>query len=162
MPRDAGGNFHVGGLRPLGKEGKLPMGKPKEKAAVAGPPDHVNGNGTSSEKVTTVHEHGDGTFHTDPDGKQHANIGELHAHLSSVHGEPGAKHFHAHTDGMSAHSHSVESGGESDNRDHDPDNLEALKSHMNEFLDEEGNEPKESGGEAGETDSHEGLMGFQG
>jgi len=165
MPHDANGGFHMGGLRPLGKEGKLPIGKGIERhtsAEKAGPTDHVNGDGASSGKVTTVHDHGDGSFHTEPDGKQHANIGEMHAHLSSLHGEPGEKHFHAHMSDMGGHSHSVETGGEGDHREHDPGNMEALKEHMNTFMDEEGNEPQESGGETGETDSHEGHMGLKG
>jgi hypothetical protein len=132
MPLDGQGTFRHNDqvARSHGaKEPKLGEKVPKEPA-----------EGESGGKMTEVHDHGDGSFHTVHEGKQeeHETIGHMHAHLSSKHGAPGEKHFHAHHDGSSGSSHSVETGGEPEHRD--MEDAEGMKQHLGESMGEEGAE----------------------
>lgn len=108
----------------------------------------------STGDATEIHDHGDGTFHTEPGNVQHESIGHLHAHISATHGQPGHKHFHAHHDGGGggggSHSHSVESGGEGDHREHEDEN--GMREHFDEFAGEDG---QEDGGQAQAEDGVE-------
>lgn len=73
----------------------------------------------------------------------------IHAHLKARHAETGNAHSHVehHFDGSHT-SHHVDEHGEV-HGPHDHENLEALKSHMNQFLGEEEQEghPEHDGGE---------------
>lgn len=107
MPRDAAGGFHMGGLRPTGKEGKLPMSAPKPQ------PKGDEGKPTeAAEEHSELHAHGDGTYHTVHGGKeeQHPDIGHAVTHLAHAH--EGGKHSHAHHDGMMMHSHGIDESGQ--------------------------------------------------
>ena len=109
--------------------------KPEEK-----PEASLKEEGAEGGKMTEVHNHGDGTFHTVHDGKeeQHETIGHMHAHLSKIHGESGEKHFHGHDNGLEAHTHSVETGGEPEHRDHEAGDVESMKDHLGDTMGEEG------------------------
>ena len=64
----------------------------------------------------------------------------IKSHLAERHAETGHAHSHVEHHGDGRHtSHHISEGGEHSGP-HDHENLEALKSHMNQFLDEEGNE----------------------
>ena len=90
-------------------------------------------------------DHGDGTFHTETSGgerTEHPHIGHALVHLGAHH-EPDGKHFHVHQDGGGGHtSHQAAEGGHAEGP-HDHENIEALKEHMDQFLNEEA---QESGG----------------
>lgn len=156
MPRDEKGNFHMQGLRPV--DGKLPVkGITKPARGVE------NGVAENSEKVTTVHDHGDGTFHTEHhDGSREEHPDHLHmlAHLGH-HVTDGQKHHVIHHDGMTMHSHGVHEDGQHEGT-HDHENIEELKDSMSKFLDEEGKEGTENGSEYDEEENGGQLPAFNG
>jgi hypothetical protein len=136
MPTDATGVFrhnHESAQMHSEAAGKKydPSGEGKEEGAG----DHVE-----------IHSHGDGTFHTIHQGErvEHETHGHALIHAAKVHAEEGEKHFHAHHDGEELHTHSVEGNGEPEHREHDPDNIEAAKEHLDQFFNEE---KGEQGGE---------------
>lgn len=64
----------------------------------------------------------------------------IHEGLRKAHAEHGGKHMHIHHDGMGGiQSHHIGEDGEPQGP-HDHANIEALKEHMGQFLDEEGAE----------------------
>lgn len=71
---------------------------------------------------------------------------EIHEHLRNMHEATGHAHSHIehHEDGSHT-SHHIDEGGEM-HGPHDHANLEALKDHMDNFLDEEGKEGEHEGG----------------
>ena len=154
MPRDTSGGFHMGGLRPLGKEGKLPMSGPKEKPMGETKP-AAEGGGDHSE----LHANGDGSYKTVHGGKeeQHPDIGHAITHLAHAH--EGGKHSHAHHDGMMMHSHGIDENGqhrETEMHDTPEETGQAVAGDM-------GGESQ--GGEEQEMSQgpeHGGLSGFQG
>jgi hypothetical protein len=100
---------------------------------------------------TTLHDHGDGTFHTEThDGQrtEHPHIGHALMHMHGLHSD-GAKGMHVHQEhhgGFTTHHHGGSGGGVEGGHDHA--NLEALKGHMDKFLGEE--EQEGQGGIEGE------------
>ena len=89
---------------------------------------------------TTLHAHGDGTFHTvNSEGRrtEHPQIGHALMHLAKMH-SPG-DHHHAVGDEDGFTSHQVEEGGKVQGP-HDHKNLGQLKKSMSQFFDEEGQE----------------------
>jgi hypothetical protein len=96
-----------------------------------------------SEQVHGVHEHGDGTFHTEhPDGTREEHPDHLHllAHLGH-HLTGGDKHHIVHHDGMAAHSHSIDEQGQ--HEDHGEHNsADEAKGALDKFLGEEAQEPQ--------------------
>lgn len=163
MPRDLQGNFHVSGLRPNGKDGKLPMSAAPEKKQAAGKAD--THEGSHDEDVHEVVDHHDGTFttrHPEHGEMHHESIGHMHAHLSSKHGSEGGKHFHAHNDGYEAHSHSSETGGEPEHRDHAPEDSSGMQDHLSEAMGEGPTGGAADGETSFEHEPQEGLSGFQG
>lgn len=100
-----------------------------------------------------LHPHGDGSYHTITGGQktEHPDITHAMAHMAGHH-EPDGKHSHVmhHEDGSHTSSHHAD--GETSGP-HDHENLEVLKDHFDQFMNEEGQEGRESGGE-----SHDGLM----
>ena len=156
MPRDEKGNFHMSGLKPV--DGKLPVqGFSKPAGGVEG------GIANNPIKITTLHDHGDGTFHTEGDERmEHPDIGHALTHIGSVHAE--GKHFHVHHDGLSMHSHGTNEAGEHEGT-HDHENIEELKDSMAQFLDEEAEEGQNGAEDGSEYDEEENggqLRGFNG
>ena len=102
-------------------------------------PDTVQ-DGEQKTTSTTLHAHGDGTYHTTSDygGKrvEHASIGHALLHMAKKHSAEDHVHIHAHDDG-SYTSHHVEEGGKVQGP-HDHKNLRELKRSLSTFLDEEG------------------------
>lgn len=102
MPKDSGGNFHFNKQRADASDRMGP--KPAPMAAksddMSAKPESDGGNST------TLHDHGDGTFHTEPGGEQHQHIGHALMHMAGKHST--GKHFHAHHDGghMTTHHNS--------------------------------------------------------
>jgi len=87
----------------------------------------------------------DGKMEEDEQGEPGA-----HEALESMHeAEPGAKHMVVSHDGYGMTSHGVDENGEHSGP-HDHENMEALKSHMGKFFDEEENE--------GHGDAHEDAL----
>jgi hypothetical protein len=156
MPRDEKGGFHMSGLRPVG--GKLlSKGLAKPASGVEG------GSAENSEKITTLHDHGDGTFHSEGhDGvrEEHPDLGHALMHVAHQHA-PEGKHMHIHHDGMMMHSHGVNEASEHEGT-HDHENIEELKESMGKFLDEEGQENSENGAEHDEQENGGQLGGFNG
>lgn len=109
---------------------------------------------TEGEKVHTVHEHGDGTMHTEmADGTKTEHLDHLHmmAHMGH-HMTGGDAHHVTHHDGMSYHSHGVdESGQHAETQDHNT--AEEAKDALGNFFDEEAQEPAHQHGEAEEDDA---------
>lgn len=74
----------------------------------------------------------------------------MHAAAEAMHkAEPGSKHMVVSHDGYGMKSHGIHEDGkhEPEEGSHDHENLEALKSHMAQFFDEEENEGKDGNGE---------------
>jgi len=98
--------------------------------------------------VHEIHDHGDGSFHTQhPDGSKEEHPDHLAALAHVGHKITGGdKHHVVHHDGMSAHSHSIhEDGQHEDHGEEDP------KGALSKFLGEEGQEPmQDSGGQEDE------------
>lgn len=85
----------------------------------------------------SIHDHNDGTFHTVKDGveTQHPHIGHMLMHIAHTH-EPGS-HMHVmHHGGEMTTTHHVHPDGNIQG-EHDHQNLEALRDHMDKFLGEE-------------------------
>lgn len=105
MPKDSAGNFHLSSQRAsasdrMGPKAAPPMEGKEPKEAPAG----------EGENSTTLHDHGDGTFHTEAKGEktEHPHIGHALMHMAGKHST--GKHFHAHHDGASIKSHSSDHG----------------------------------------------------
>lgn len=146
------GHKGLSGLAP-GKDGKLPKimesksPDPKMQSA-----EHE----AEGEKMSSMHDHGDGSFHTMKDGarEEHPDMGHALMAMASHH-KPEGKHFHAHHDGMSVHSHGSAAG------EHDGPNEHAstdeAADHMKNYLsDDDSAQPEET------AQDHEGLSGFGG
>ena len=161
MPRDSQGNFHLNTQRALGadKARKLTApGAPQPGGPVHAPkpaappkpggsrPGEINTESREDRQAesaahTTLHDHGDGTFHSEGhDGEQveHPHIGHALMHMAQKHA-PGIKHMHVQHDGVEHVSHHVGEDGEVQGP-HSHENMEALKQHMDQFLNEEENE----------------------
>lgn len=109
-------------------------------------PEHEGHEGHGSS--VTLHDHGDGTYHTEHEGGErveHPHLGHALVHIAHHH-EPTGKHSHIHHHAEGGHtSHHVDEQGNIEGP-HDHENLEALKSHMDQFLNEEGQEGSQYGG----------------
>lgn len=129
MPVDSQGRFHNSTQRMMaadrgGKSKEPPMQEPKGEPGDGGAKSH------------TIHDHGDGTFHSvSHDGEQteHPHLGHAAAHFMAKHGEQGHKHLTAHHDGMGITTHQAESGGQVEGPDEHPD-AQAAGEHMNAFM----------------------------
>ncbi len=143
MPLDKKGGFHLNTQRAMASD---------KASAPKGPEIKHAGAAVDGGSHTTLHDHGDGTFHTeghDGSSEEHPHLGHALAHMAGKHGG-GAKHMNVHADGMGGHtSHHVDSDGQAQGP-HDHENIEALKDHLGKFFDEEANEWKgEDYGKAG-------------
>ena len=153
MPLDKSGKFHGNVQRAMGADKHA--SKPPAGHASSMSPTTEDGAAHESDggSHTTLHDHGDGTFHTeghDGEKTEHPHIGHALAHMAGKHGG-GSKHMNIHADGMGGHtSHHVAEDGKVQGP-HDTGNLEELKSSMDNFLNEEGSEygGKGLGGHAG-------------
>lgn len=114
------------------------------------------GGEKESASHTTLHEHGDGTYHTeghDGERTEHPHIGHALMHMAAKHSE--GKHMHVHEGEDGEHTtHHVGEDGKVEGP-HDHENIEAVKEHLGKFFDEEEHEGKH--GEYG--DGHESLFG---
>jgi hypothetical protein len=105
---------------------------------------------------TTLHDHGDGTFHTEhEDGSvvEHPAIGHALMHMAAKHSD--GLHFHAHhhpVDGIKSH----QVGDDGHVEAHDHQNIEDLKDSMGRFL----NEEEEEGGHSAYDAEDDGSMGI--
>jgi hypothetical protein len=111
-----------------------------------------------SDQIHNVHDHGDGTFHTEhPDGTREEHPDHLHmlAHLGHKVTD-GDKHHIFHHDGISAHSHSIDEAG--NHEDHGEHNTaEEAKGALDKFFGQEAQEPQH---QHGESENEEGpVMG---
>lgn len=122
-----------------------------------GESEHEEGDGEHVE----IHSHGDGTFHTIHQGQreEHETHGHALIHAAKVHAEEGHQHFHAHHTGEELHTHAVKGGGEAEHLEHDPENIEAVKDHLDQFFNEEKGE-KAPEGEEEQGGAGEGLGGL--
>jgi hypothetical protein len=83
------------------------------------------------------------------EGEMQPHHEQIHEHLRNMHEQTGEAHSHIeHHDDGSHTSHHIDKGGEV-HGPHDHANIEELKSAMDQFLNEEGNEPSEEGEERG-------------
>jgi hypothetical protein len=109
MARDSEGGYHLSDSM-MRSKGKKPMpGKPMSSGIGAKPalgakpagPGMGGGAPGNSAGHTTLHDHGDGTFHTEgADGQreEHPHIGHALMHMAGAHSD--GIHHHAHHDGM--------------------------------------------------------------
>lgn len=136
------------GMDGLGKmrKGERPAYEPKPMEGKETKKPAMEGE-MGGEKVHTVHEHGDGTFHTEhADGSREEHPDHLHmmAHLGH-HVTGGDKHHVVHHDGMVSHSHSIDEQGQ--HEDHGEHNsAEEAKGALDKFLGEEAQEPQHQDG----------------
>ena len=163
--------FHMSGLRPSGKDGKLPMSAAPQKAGMtptAGSGKNAGSGSEGGHEGEDVHEvvdHHDGTFttrHPEHGEAHHETIGHMHAHLSSKHGADGEQHFHAHNDGYQAHSHSGSTGAEPQHQEHAPEDASGMQAHLSEAMGEGPSGGSADGETSFEHEPQEGLSGFQG
>ena len=98
-------------------------------------------------KEVTLHEHGDGTYHTShAEGEtQHPDLGHALTHMG--HHMEGGKHAHIHHDGVAHHFHGVHESGEHEGT-HDAQNLDELQGNLHQFFNEE---KQEGSGDSGES-----------
>ena len=90
---------------------------------------------------TTLHDHGDGTYHTEGhDGErvEHPHIGHALMHLAAKHG-PEGKHMHVHSHEVGHTTHHVHEDGEIQGPHEHPD-IESLKDHLDETIGDGGGE----------------------
>lgn len=138
------------GLDGLGKmrKGERPEYKPKPMEGKK--PSH-EALADGGEGVHSIHDHGDGTFHTEhPDGtrEEHPHHMAAMAHVGhKITG--GDKHHVVHHDGMVAHSHSVHEDGQ--HEDHGEHNsADEARQALDKFLGEEAGESSHMDGSDGE------------
>lgn len=157
MPFDKSGKFHLNSQRAHAADriGAKPVA-PKDPAGLpSSDPEKQNAGGPAGH--TTLHDHGDGTYHTESqDGQrvEHPSIGHALMHIASTHAE--GKHLHFHHDGMVPTSHQAGEDGSVEGP-HDHENLEALKEHLSRFFDEEEHEGGDGYGESEDDRSLSGL-----
>lgn len=169
MPRDAGGNFRLSGLRPNPKDGKLPVGKAPQRQQQQQGADAHDGAGEGEDGVMTheIHQHPDGHLVTRMhDGTETEHPDHLHmmAHVGH-HITGGDGHHVLHRDGVSVRGHSIQESGEhSETQEHNT--AEEAKDAVGKFFDEEASEPahEHDGGGGGGYDGgmSGGLGGFGG
>lgn len=112
-------------------------------------------------KVHEIHEHPDGHLETHMhDGTHTEHPDHLHAlaHIGH-HISGGDAHHIAHHDGFAFRGHGITPEGEH-GETHDHDNLEDLKSSMDEFLAEEGKEKAPESEDDGRGNEDESYSGF--
>jgi len=151
MPTDSSGKFHLNSQRAMAadkamKAPKTPEAKDMKMAA--------KGDQGNSGSHMTIHDHGDGSYHTEShEGEKtdHASIHEALSHAGAK--MVGGKHMHVHHDGMSMHSGHSDDSGQTEGHDHE--NLDALKSSMDQFLDEEGKEGDDKSSDDSSNSDHQ-------
>ena len=123
-------------LQGRNKMSEKPMGMKTAPPDMHKPEHDVN----TSVASTTLHDHGDGTFHTESeDGErtEHPHIGHALMHMAGKH--DGGMHHMTSSDGMGdMKSHST-MGGEVDGP-HDYQNIEQAKNALSQFFNEEESE----------------------
>ena len=145
MPKDSQNRFHNSTQRAMRADKMAGVGAAPKPSPLGGglkEPEAPGGMGEGGENTHSIVAHGDCTFHSESqDGErvEHPTAGHAAVHFLSRHGEDG-KHMAVHSDGFSHTTHQAETGGEAEGP-HDHENLEELKSAMDQFLTEEEGEP---------------------
>ena len=165
MPKDSSGGFHLNYQRAHAADRmkENPMGSAKPKmggSAVAEHEPKMEGEGQSMGHIT-IHKGEGGGYSTEThDGEkmEHPTLGHALMHAANHH-EPDSKHMHVKDDSMGGmESHHVGEDGEVQGP-HSHENIEALKQHMDQFLNEEGHE---GGGMEHEGHENMGMDGLTG
>ncbi len=156
MPKDSSGAFHFNTQRAkaadrMGAKPKSGMGMPK-----AEPMPKMEGMGEEKGggMHTTLHDHGDGTFHTEShDGmrEEHPHIGHALMHMAGMHSE--GIHHHAHHDGAGITSHHHTGGPEGVSGPHEHGSTEEAMDHMGKVMN--GEEPNADNAETPENANSE-------
>lgn len=132
MPVDKTGRFHLNIQRAHAAD-RMAAPKPKATDEVQGlAPAHGDAGDGSAE--TTLHDHGDGTFHTashDGERAEHPSIGHALMHIAAKHAD--GKHMHIHHDGVSHTSHHVDESGQVAGP-HEHDSADAVAEHARSFF----------------------------
>jgi hypothetical protein len=106
---------------------KPPMATPQ----ASGPTPTATGPGMEGGVHTTLHDHGDGTFHTeghDGSREEHPHIGHALVHMGAKHSE--GVHMHVHHDGMGMTSHHHMGGGGQPEGPHEHASADEAADHM--------------------------------
>ena len=157
MPTDKSGRFHLNTQRAMASDR---MAAPAKKAAaVSSKVDSPAGDREAGgESSTTLHDHGDGTFHTEShDGErtEHPSIGHALVHLAAKHAEGGKHmHIHGHESGGGHTSHHAHEDGHV-NGPHETESTDDLKEHVGESMggEDASAAPDDAGGyDASESD----------
>lgn len=134
------------------------VGKAKFTPVGGSPKDKGKGSEMASEhesgSSTSLHSHGDGSFHTEGgagERTEHPSLGHALMHMAHQHA-PEGKHVHVHSSGGMHSMHTVDDNGDNQGP-HDHGNLEELKSSMDQFLGEEGQEGSSGYGSENNSDS---------
>jgi hypothetical protein len=138
------------GLKPKG------IAKPEVKGKVSGEQGESHAAAEPSGVSTTLHDHGDGTFHSeghDGETTEHPNIGHAVVHIASKHAE--GKHMHTHHDGGSLKSHTHD--GMSEPEEHEHGSGEEVGQHAAQFFGESDGEHQQQPEEENES-----VGGFRG
>jgi hypothetical protein len=163
MARDAKGNYHLNDARMrAASKGSTGSAKPTQGMDMKGGASGDAGIGNSGGS-TTLHDHGDGTFHTEGnDGarEEHSHIGHALMHMASKHGGEGM-HMHLHSDGMSHTSHHAEKGGKPEGP-HEHESMEAMQEHVGNTMGDgmEGEGGKDQFDGDGESEESQALHGM--
>lgn len=116
-------------------------------------------DGKDSVGSVTVHDHGDGTMHTEhEDGSkvEHPDVTHMAAHMMAHHA-PGDKHMAMSHDGISMKDSHADENGEVDGPHEHPD-ADAMADHMREHMDGDGSPVPEHPGDDGyESDIEYGV-----
>ena len=129
------------------RRGERPEYKPKPMEGK--PAEEHEGGGD----VHSIHDHGDGSFHTEhPDGTKEEHENHLAALTHTAHKITGGdKHHMVHHDGMASHSHSI--GEDGQHEDHGEGNsADEARSALDKFLGEEAQEPMHQGEQESEPE----------
>ena len=145
MPTDKSGKYHLNTQRMHAHEKSQGASKPMggEKAPMPKEPMEPKGEG-ESQGHTTLHDHGDGSFHTEGhDGEkiEHPHIGHALAHMGAKHA--GGSHMHIHHDGMSHTTNHAHEDGQVEGP-HQHGDVEALKEHVGNIFGDGGEESEDS------------------
>ena len=165
MPMSPKTGFHLNTQRmhAADRMSAKPMEPKKEMSGVAVAEHEPEGEEKESIAHITIHKHADGTHSTETEGgekMEHPTLGHALVHAAAHH-EPDSSHMHIKHDGMGGlESHHVGEDGQAQGPHEHPD-VEALKSHLDKFLGEEGKEHE--GGEPMGMEGHEvGMEGLTG
>ena len=142
-------------LRPKGEAKPMAKAPAKPEAGMKEAPAGEQGG----EKAMTVHDHGDGTYHTEAGGQkeEHPDLLHMTTHIAHHHA-PESKHHHSMHDGFAHQTHGVSEDGQHQGTNEHESSDEAAN-EMKSFMGDGAPEGESQGSGAPEHEEQPATMG---